>query len=53
MTIVEYIAIALVCLVASNIRTWRLGMKKGIEKTLENLKRDGVFDYLDDSTETI
>jgi len=46
-TIVEYTIIALFCLIASNYRTWRLGMKKGIEGTLKNLKRDGVFDYLE------
>jgi len=52
LTIVEYVAISLICLIASNLRTWRLGIKRGIEGTLENLKEDGVFDYLEDSTET-
>jgi hypothetical protein len=56
LTGVEYITATLLCILFSNWRTWRAGMQRGINGTLEDLKNQGVFDYLDEpdiSKETI
>jgi len=49
----EYVVVSLVCLLFSNWATWRAGMKRGIEGTLEHLHKNGIFEYLENGEDTI
>lgn len=40
--------IALICLVISNYKSWKLGRRAGISGTLKDLHKQGVFQYLEE-----
>jgi len=57
LTLIEYTAIALLCLLASNWKTWQLGIRSGLDRAIEKniaagavYMHEGELYYVDETT---